>query len=99
MKDIEKFLTKQEKRIAKLKKKYNKKESEIPAKTEEIKEEKKSKKRLIYICIIFVFLFFTYLHLSDLSLGLSGFLDFFYNLFNFDIFNDCPNSGPTDFAS
>lgn len=99
MKDIDKFLTKQEKRIEKLKKKYNQKESETIEKTKEVKEEKKSKKTLIYICIIFVFLFFTLLLYSNLSLGVSGVLDFFYNLFNFNIFNDCPKSGPTDFVS
>ncbi len=99
MKDIDKFLTKQEKRIEKLKKKYSTKESEETKKPEEVKEEKKSKKRLIYICIIFVFLFLTYLFYRDLSLGLAGFLEFFYNLFNFNIFNDCPKSGPTDFVS
>ncbi len=99
MKDIDKFLTKQEKRIEKLKKKYNQKESETIEKTQEVKEEKKSKKTLIYICIIFVFVFFTYLFYKDLSLGVSGVLDFFYNLFNFNIFNDCPKSGPTDFVS
>jgi hypothetical protein len=99
MKDIDKFLTKQEKRIEKLKQKYKKKESEEPKKIEKVKEEKKSKKRLIYICLIFVFFLLMYLFHSDLSLGLSDFLEFFYNLFNFDIFNDCPKSGPTDFVS
>ena len=99
MKDIDKFLTKQEKRIKKLKRKYSTKESEEIQKTEKVKEEKKSEKRLIYICIIFVFLFFTYLFYKDLSLGIAGFLEFFYNLFDFNIFNDCPDSGPTDFAS
>jgi hypothetical protein len=99
MKDIDKFLTKQEKRIEKLKKRYSTKESEEIQKTEKVKEEKKSKKRLIYICSIFVFLFFTYLFYKDLSLCLTGFLEFFFDLFDFNIFNDCPDSGPTDFAS
>ena len=99
MKDIDKFLTKQEKRIEKLKKRYNKKESEETKKTEKVKEEKKSKKRLIYISIIFVFLLLTCLFYKDLSLGIAGFLEILYNLFDFNIFNDCPDSGPTDFVS
>ncbi len=98
MKDIDKFLTKQEKRIEKLKKKYSTKESEKTQKTENVKEEKKSKKRLIYISIIFVFLLFTCLFYSNLSLCVSGFLEILYNLFDFNIFNDCPESGPTDFV-
>jgi hypothetical protein len=99
MKDIDKFLTKQEKRIEKLKKRYSTKESEEIQKTEKVKEEKKSKKRLIYISIIFVFLLFTCLFYKDLSLGIAGFLEILYNLFDFNIFNDCPESGPTDFVS
>ena len=99
MKDIDKFLTKQEKRIEKLKKRYSTKESEEIQKTKKVKEEKKSKKRLIYFCSIFIFLFFTYLFYKDLSLCLTGFLEILYNLFDFNIFNDCPDSGPTDFAS
>ncbi len=99
MKDIDKFLIKQEKRIEKLKKKYSVKESQKPKKTEEVKEEKKSKKTLIYFSIICVLTLSIFLFYSQLSLGLSGFLEFFYNLFNFNIFNDCPKSGPTDFVS
>ncbi len=99
MKDIDKFLTKQEKRIEKLKKRYNTKESKETKKPEEVKEEKKSKKRLIYISIIFVFFLLTCLFYKDLSLGIAGFFDFLYNLFDFNIFNDCPKSGPTDFVS
>ena len=99
MKDIDKFLIKQEKRIEKLKKKYSVKESQEPKKTEEVKEEKKSKKTLIYFSIICVLTLSIFLFYSQLSLGLTGFLEFFYNLFNFNIFNDCPKSGPTDFVS
>jgi len=39
MKDIDKFLTKQERRIEKLKQKFKKKESEEPKKIEKVKDE------------------------------------------------------------
>ncbi len=88
MKDVDKFLIKQEKRIAKLKKRYNKtEEPKKPEKPEEAKKVKKSKKQLIAVCSIFVFFISISLYYSSLGYNLDSFWETLTNIFNLDIWD------------